>query len=256
MTARKTTSTRRKTANAEAEITNTVMLDETTKEENVKTNGTVQISTKEYEQMKETNVKLLDQLSSVMQKIQELEESQKKKITGNIASDTVNINDAPEYVEISPSKPIKVISLSTGGVSLRTSADGRGITGRFTKFGQPRFIPYGDLQDMISTDRSFIEDGVVYICNPDVIRNNYLEDAYSKFLTKETIENILSFNIDQIKDMVSNTTQSIQETIIDLLVQKINRNEQVDMNKLTAIGQCVNQPCDIMQLALSKRITR
>ena len=139
---------------------------------------------------------------------------------------------------------------------MRTSSDGRGVTGRFTKFGQPRFIPYGDLQDMISTDRSFIEDGVVYICDPDVIRNNYLEDAYSKFLTKETIENILSFNINQIKDMVSSTTQSIQETIIDLLVQKINRNEQVDMNKLTAIGQCVNQPCDIMQLALSKRINR
>lgn len=254
MAARKTTSTRRKTASAEAETTNTVMADEATTE-NVETNSTVQISTKEYEQMKETNAKLLDQLSSVMQKIQELEESQKKVTTRNM-SDTVSINDAPEYVEISPSKPIKVISLSTGGVSLRTSSDGRGITGRFTKFGQPRFIPYGDLQDMISTDRSFIEDGVVYICDPDVIRNNYLEDAYSKFLTKETIENILSFNIDQIKDMVSNTTQSIQETIIDLLVQKINRNEQVDMNKLTAIGQCVNQPCDIMQLALSKRITR
>lgn len=255
MAARKTTSTRRKTTNAEAETTNTVMVDETTKEENVETNSTVQISTKEYEQMKETNAQLLDQLSSVLQKIQELEESQ-KATTENSVSDIVNINDTPEYVEISPSKPIKVISLSTGGVSLRTSSDGRGITGRFTKFGQPRFIPYGDLQDMISTDRSFIEDGVVYICDPDVIRNNYLEDAYSQFLTKETIENILSFNIDQIKDMVSNTTQSIQETIIDLLVKKINRNEQVDMNKLTAIGQCVNQPCDIMQLALSKRITR
>lgn len=255
MAARKTTSTsaRRKTASVESEITEkTLQVNEI---ENVKTNDTVQISTKEYEQMKETNEKLLDQLSSIMQKVKELEESQ-KQTTLNSVSDDTSTNDAPEYVEISPSKPIKVISLSTGGVSLRTSSDGRGVTGRFTKFGQPRFIPYGDLQDMISTDRSFIEDGVVYICDPDVIRNNYLEDAYSKFLTKETIENILSFNINQIKDMVSNTTQSIQETIIDLLVQKINRNEQVDMNKLTAIGQCVNQPCDIMQLALSKRITR
>ena len=54
--------------------------------------------------------------------------------------------------------------------------------------------------------------------------------------------------------MVSNTTETIQETIISLIVKKINNNEYVDMNKVDAIGKSCKNPCDISTLALQKRV--
>lgn len=166
-------------------------------------------------------------------------------------------NSEPEpekkYVEINPLKPIKVISLTVGGINLKTSNSGNGKIFRFDKFGHPMTISYSDLQDVIAVNRSFIEDGSVYICDEDVIKNNYLDKYYEQFLTFDTINNILSFPTDQIVEMVANTTEAIQETIISLLVSKINNNEFVDMNKVTAIGQSCKTPCDIMGLALKKR---
>ena len=92
--------------------------------------------------------------------------------------------------------------------------------------------------------------GTVYICNKDVVRNNYLEENYKHFLTVDTISNILSFNTEQIVDMVKNTTEPIQESIISLIVKKINNGENVDMNKVNAIGNACKTPCDIMALAV------
>ena len=82
----------------------------------------------------------------------------------------------------------------------------------------------------------------------------YLDDYYKKFLTIDKITNILSFSCNDISDMISGTTESIQETIISLIVKKINNGEYVDMNKVEVIGKnCVN-PCDISALALEKRV--
>mgnify|MGYP007002008288 FL=1 len=67
------------------------------------------------------------------------------------------------------------------------------------------------------------------------------------------MNNILSFPQNKIVDMVKNTTPTIQDTLIDLMVKKINNNENVDMNKIDAIGKACAVPCDITALALQKR---
>lgn len=205
----------------------------------------------EMDFLKKENAELKSQLQSILEKLSSLEAQKEDTIT-NTESDV--IDEADNYKEINPLKPIKVVSLTDGGVSLRTNATGSGKTFRFDKFGHSISITYSDLQDVIATDRTFIEDGSVYICDADVVRNNYLDDCYSKFLTVEKITNILSFSKSDIVDMVSNTTEAIQETIISLIVKKINNNEYVDMNKVNAIGKSCKTPCDISALALQKRV--
>lgn len=230
-----------------------VVTENTTTEEKVaKTteNKTVDNSA-EMDSIKKENAELKSQLQSILEKLSSLETQKEDTIT-NTESDI--IDDTDNYKEINPLKPIKVVSLTDGGVSLRTNATGSGKTFRFDKFGHSISITYSDLQDVIATDRTFIEDGSVYICDADVVRNNYLDDCYSKFLTVEKITNILSFSKSDIVDMVSNTTETIQETIISLIVKKINNNEYVDMNKVDAIGKSCNTPCDISTLALQKRV--
>ena len=188
-----------------------------------------------------------------MKKMSELEKSQKADKTNNFKIADDGNTDEDDFVDINPLKPIKVISLSDGGVNLKTSNDGSAKKFRLDKFGHTATITYSDLQDVIATCRPFIEDGTVYICDKDVVRNNYLQEHYKHFLSVSTISNILSFPLDQIVEMVTNTTSAIQETIISLLVKKINNNEYVDMNKVDAIGKACTPKCDITALALQKR---
>lgn len=193
------------------------------------------------------NSELREQLALTLQKLEKVSLSTDEDVSAENSLDH-------EFVEINPMKPIRVVSLSDGGVNLKTSGERGGKIFRLDKFGHSISITYADLQDVIATCRSFIEDGTVYICDKNVVRNNYLDEYYKKFLTVDTITNILSFDKDRIVDMVKNTTVPIQETIISLICSKINKGEYVDMNKVDAIGKACKTPCDIMALAMQKRV--
>lgn len=222
------------------------------KEENESQMNTIAIKddTDAINVLRKENEELKLQIKLILEKL----EAQKTKTEVNESNNYVNADIKNDfYTDISPLKLIKVISLSDGGVSLRTKPGGDGKVFRFDKFGHSIPITYSDLQDVIATNRSFIEDGCVYICDEDVVRNNYLEDIYSKFITVDTINNIFSFPTEQIVDMVKNTTETIQESIISIIVRKINNNEYVDMNKVDAIGKVCKTPCNILELAQNKR---
>lgn len=232
-----------------------VVTENTTVKKEVETsteNKTVDNST-EMDLLKKENDELKIQLKTILEKLSTLENKEKSTVFENDNA-FEHENNIETYKEINPLKTIKVVSLSDGGVSLKTTANGSGKSFRFDKFGHSISITYADLQDVIAVNRSFIEDGVVYICDADVVKNNYLDEFYTRFLTVEKISNILSFNKSDIVDMVTNTTEAIQETIISLIVKKINNNEYVDMNKVEAIGKSCKIPCDIPALALQKRI--
>lgn len=217
--------------------TNTIIIDELKKENDI---------------LKKENEDVKSQIKLILEKLAEQEYKNSKSEDSNIRTQEESKNNF--YTDINPLKLIKVISLSDGGVSLKTKPGGDGKIFRFDKFGHSVTITYTDLQDIISTNRSFIEDGIVYICDEDVIKNNYLENAYSKFLTIETINNIFSFPKDKIIDMIKNTTEEIQDSVISFIIKKINNNEYVDMNKVDAIGKSCKIPCNILELAEQKRV--
>lgn len=224
----------------------------TTKETTPKEND-VELSSEniqKIELLEEENKMLKSQVNEILNLLKDLNEK-KSEPQVNVANDFEE--EEHTFVDINPLKPIKVISLSDGGVNLKTTNDGNAKVFRFDKFGHVATITYADLQDCIATCRPFIEDGTVYICDKDVVRNNYLDEYYKHFLTVDTMNNILSFPQNKIVDMVKNTTPTIQDTLIDLMVKKINNNENVDMNKIDAIGKACAVPCDITALALQKR---
>lgn len=144
---------------------------------------------------------------------------------------------------------IKVTSLATGGVNLRTGADGSAKRFRFDSFGQTLPIIYEDLINCINMDRWLFEEGLLYINDKEAVEDNYLEDCYEKFLTKETIDNIITFDNTTLKTLIGSTTRSIQEAICTVLSQKINKGEAVDMNKVEVIGKSCTPTIDIRDLA-------
>lgn len=214
-------------------------------EEQVRSEMTSSTNVTNDETLKKENEELKDQIAKMMEMIKELQtkksESQEKSVQNTST-------DVPENVEdVEMNARILVTSITTGGVNLKTSNDGSARHFRFEKLGQTIPIIYEHLINCINTDRWLFEDGLVYISDSNVIREQCLEDAYKKFLTPDTIENIMNFDINKIIEMISSTTPAIQETIIDLVVDKLNHGGSIDMNKVNAIGNACN--VNIMELA-------
>lgn len=205
---------------------------------------------KELDEMKMMMQTLMEQIGALKAENEELKNS-KSEVKNDVSDDDSYEDD---YIEISPNKPIRVISLFKGGLTLKTNQDGSGKNFRFDKYGHTRTIAYSDLQDCIAVTRNLIEEGYVYICDKDVVRNNYLEDYYKRFIKKEHIDGILNFSDEDIRGMIENTTRPIQETIILNIVEKINKNEYVNRDKADLIGKCCTPTCDIFALALQERV--
>lgn len=193
----------------------------------------------------EENEELKKQLSEMMKFIQSLQ-SNVATSADQVIEKKDNLNDANE---IDMNTRISITSITTGGVNLKTAIDGTARHFRLEKLGQTIPIIYEHLINCINTDRWLFEDGLVYINNAKVVKEQYLEDFYQKFLTPDKIENILNFDIETIKNMVSGTTTAIQETIASLVATKINKGETIDMNKVEVIGKVCNPVIDIRDLA-------
>lgn len=195
--------------------------------------------------LKKENEELKKQIAEMVNMIKDLQAS--KTELGN-ATDEKKDKDKSENIEdVEMNARILVTSITTGGVNLKTSNDGSARHFRFEKLGQTIPIIYEHLINCINTDRWLFEDGLIYISDPNVIREQCLEEAYKKFLTPDTIENILDFDINVIIEMITSTTPAIQETIIDLVIDKLNHGGSIDMNKVNAIGTACN--INIMELA-------
>ena len=197
---------------------------------------------------KEENDALKKQMEEMQKMLQQLMSQQQS------ASGTQSVSEPEEYVEkeqeeIPLTKRIKVTSITTGGVNLKTSYDSGARKFRLDGLGQTKAIQYESLADCINTDRWLFEDGLVYINDPQVVEEQLLEEEYKKFLTPDKIQNILSFDVETIKQMVSNSTREIQETICSVVIDKINAGENIDLNKVYAIGNSCEPQVNLLELS-------
>ena len=197
---------------------------------------------------KEENDALKKQMEEMQKMLQQLMSQQQS------ASVAQSVSEPEEYVEkeqeeIPLTKRIKVTSITTGGVNLKTSYDSGARKFRLEHLGQTKAIQYEYLIDCINTDRWLFEDGLVYINDPQVVEEQLLEEEYKKFLTSEKIQNILTFDTETIKEMVSNATKAIQETICSVVIDKINAGESIDLNKVYAIGNACEPQVNLLELS-------
>lgn len=144
---------------------------------------------------------------------------------------------------------VTITSIFNGGINLRTSKDGSAMRFRLDKFGATIPISVEDLNKCINTDFWLFTEGYVYINDQDVVKDSYLEDYYKKFLTPDTIKNLLTFDTAQLVDMVGNATRAIQETICTLIADNMRKGGYVDYNKIKAIGDACDPNIDIVELS-------
>jgi len=202
-----------------------------------------------------TNTKITENIDLVKRNEElerELEELKKKLET--LMSEKVSaveknndIKDEDEvFPEIPMNKPIKVMSLYTGGLNLKRYEDDKTPI-RFNMYGETQPILYMDLLKIISHQRKFFEEGYCIVLDKNVIKAHYLEKHMSKILDKKTIDNLLDYDDEKIKDLFNGTTKQIKETIVDLIVDKIIKKEYVDRNKVALISELYGK--DLYEIA-------
>ena len=194
---------------------------------------------------KEENDALKKQMEEMQKMLQQLMSQQSTPVAQSIQEE----DSEQQKEEIPLTKRIKVTSITTGGVNLKTSYDSGARKFRLEQLGQTKAIQYEYLIDCINTDRWLFEDGLVYINDPQVVEEQLLEEEYKKFLTPDKIQNILSFDVETIKQMVSNSTREIQETICSVVIDKINAGESIDLNKVYAIGNSCEPQVNLLELS-------
>ena len=194
---------------------------------------------------KEENDLLKQQIEQMQAMLQQLISQQSAPVAQSVQEE----DSEQQKEEIPLTKRIKVTSITTGGVNLKTSYDSGARKFRLEHLGQTKAIQYEYLIDCINTDRWLFEDGLVYINDPQVVEEQLLEEEYKKFLTPDKIQNILSFDTETIKEMVSNSTREIQETICSVVIDKINDGENIDLNKVYAIGNACEPQVNLLELS-------
>ena len=140
-------------------------------------------------------------------------------------------------VKIQQDEYIPVMSLVSHHLNLSTKENGQGYVKKFTKFGDIKRILYRDLLEIIESHPNFMEAGYFYIMHPSFIRQNGLDDIYSKILTKEKIEKILSTKSEACVELYETANEKQREIIVGMLVTKLRDNpDSVNLNVVSRIS--------------------
>lgn len=146
-----------------------------------------------------------------------------------------------EENKISPDEYIKIMSIIPHHLNISTRERGQGKTFKFDHFGQVKRILYSDLVDILEVQPKFVEWGYFYILSPKVIRHHGLDDIYSKILTKEKIEEVLSGegkNVDTCMSLYNSANDGQKEIIISLMIDKLVENpNSLDLNFVDRISR-------------------
>jgi hypothetical protein len=143
-----------------------------------------------------------------------------------------------EIKKVSMDDLVPVMSLLPYPLNLSTKEGGQGNTRKFTRFGEVKQIVYSDLIEIIEVHSNFLQAGFFYILNPSVIRIHGLDDVYSKILTKEKLEALLSASSDECLTLYTAANPVQQETIVQLLVDKVRDNpDSVNLNVIDKLSR-------------------
>jgi hypothetical protein len=147
--------------------------------------------------------------------------------------------EEPDYPrDIRQDEYISVMSLIPWTLNLSTEGMGKGKIKKFTHFGEIKRILYSELVDIMDVHPNFLNSGLFYIMDKDVIRRHGLNDVYDKILDKEKIEKILDTKTMECVELYESANDKQREVIVKLLVEKMKEDpDSVNLNVIDKISR-------------------
>jgi flagellin-specific chaperone FliS len=125
---------------------------------------------------------------------------------------------------------IPVMSLLPYPLILTTRSKGQGKVIKFSSFGEIKQVLYQDMIDILEVSRHFMEDGYYLILDERVIKAHGLQETYSKILSKEQIEKILSGTNNAV-ELYKTCNPEQQKILVTMITEKIVSDpDSVDLN--------------------------
>lgn len=139
-------------------------------------------------------------------------------------------NMSNEQIKSSDDDDIVVISMCNWLLNLTTEPMGAGNVYQFTHFGEEQTIPKDDLKRIIKVNSKFIKEGLVYITDADFVKKEKLSTAYSKLIDSDRMKELLNADKSTFKKVFVSLPASQKEVLIDLITQRLIKDEEIDMN--------------------------
>lgn len=213
-----------------------------TTQENTKTDDVVVNSTNndEIEQIKKENEELKNNINILMEQMTKLLEKQNTPETAPTTSTTNNYveDDSLEYPEPDANKQIRLVSMYYGSLTLCNSMNrntARMLT--FSKFGEIKSVLYHDLVDFVNNERKFAEAGYFYILDKAAVYHLGLSSDYKKLVDVNFINNIMNYSDVEVHDIVSTMTTAQQDSLVEILADRMFNGQKMDMNKIDIISK-------------------
>lgn len=124
-------------------------------------------------------------------------------------------------------KMIKFISLFKGSVMLKGSAKRP-----YEIEGQYNYRMFGENEARIICSQmgSYMREGFVYIDDADFVAENGLAEAYKSLLSPEEMKSLIKQSPSTIINAYKTASEGQQKIIIDMIIQRITKGENVDAN--------------------------
>ena len=179
-------------------------------------------------------LKIVEELKASNEKLKEKVE---KKETPVLFSNNNNFG----------SKRVKCVSLVHNPINVSTEPDAKGKIFSFNKYGDVRLIKFDELNDIVASYPNTMSQGLIYICNPDVVKELGLDDEYEKIYDKETVDKIIYMREEHDADLFIGMNKNMQESTVREIANLINNNVTIDFNYLQKIKE--NTGYDIAKIA-------
>lgn len=132
-------------------------------------------------------------------------------------------------------KKIKCINLMRNPLNVSTEPLGRGKVFEFQKYGDTKLIKFDELSDIVSSYPNTMEQGFLYITNPDAVAELGLSDEYVNVVPKDLLDTLLYLRRDMDVDVFVSLPKPMQESMAIEIARLINANETIDWNRLKNI---------------------
>lgn len=132
-------------------------------------------------------------------------------------------------------RKIKCINLMHNPINVSTEPDGGGRGYTFNNYGESRLIKFDDLSDIVASYPNTMENGCVYICNPEVVETFGLTDTYETLYTKEMLDELIYLRRESDVDLFLGMNKAMQESNVVEIARLLNQNEFMDRNFLARI---------------------
>lgn len=168
-----------------------------------------------------------DSLAEMLLKLQ----SQLNDVTTKLATSGVT----PVKETTLTGKKIRCINLMRNPLNVTTEPSGRGKAFEFAKYGDSKLIKFDELSDIVSAYPNTMEQGLLYIANPDAVVELGLEEEYKNIHTKEMLDELIYLRRDMDVDIFTSMPKALQESTAIEIARLINVNETIDWNRLKKI---------------------